>query len=335
MINITIETVSERAGVSKATVSRYLNEKYEHMSEKTRLRIKNVIEELNYRPNLIARNLKTKKTGLIGLIVSDVTNPVTSHLIKGVTDFAGEMGYQVIIASSEECVHKEREYILSMVDRQIDGFIIAVAEFSEYSLLKSLASDGVHFVLADRTIDNNIFDTVTTNNYDMTKKTIDTLYKIGYERVALFSSELLKSRVRLLRYNAFLEASKKYISSPKEIAYIADTEEEYIKCLVDFMKLGGKKAVFASTPMALLNLYNAAHELKLEIPLDLGACGYDNISWTKLIGGGVTIVDQPIYEVGAEAAKLLIARIKDESVELEPKYIELSSKLILRNSTVI
>ena len=336
MGNITIDTVSERAGVSKTTVSRYLNEKYEHMSEKTRIRIKDAIEELGYRPNLVARNLKTKKTGLIGLIVSDATNPVTAHLVKGATDFAGDMGYQIITASSEECIGKEREYILSMADRQIDGFIIAVADFGEYGTLCKLAERGVHIVLADRSIDEHIFDTVTTDNYDMTKSAIDTLYKMGYDKVALFSSKLLRSRVRSLRYNGFLDQSALYIEDPEKIAYIAETEQEYIESLTDFMTAYcGKKAVFASTPMALLNLYNAAHELKLDIPRDLGVCGYDNIGWTKLIGGGVTVVDQPIYEVGSQAANLLIARIRGELLDIPPKYIELKSSLILRNSTKI
>ncbi|MCL2015720.1 MAG: LacI family transcriptional regulator [Defluviitaleaceae bacterium] len=336
---ITIDTVSKMAGVSKATVSRYLNKKYEHMSEQTRLHIKDIIEDLGYRPNIIARNLKTKTTKLIGVIVSDITNPVTVHLIKGVMSYCAKQGYQVITASSDESLEKEREYILSMVDRQVDGLIINVIDYNEYGLLDTLKQDGVNIVLADRTINKALFDTVTTDNYSASKMLVEKLYSMGYDTVALFSSDLLKSNVRLSRYKAFLAESRFHTTSdPLRTTYIFqnDLEDEYKAALQDFIANtpNKRRAVFASTPMALLNLVNAAYELHLNIPEDLGVCGYDNLTWTKLIGGGITVVEQPFFDVGAESANLLLRRINSELTG-PPKYIELKSKLILRNSTQI
>ena len=336
--NITIDTVSEKAGVSKTTVSRFLNEKYEHMSEETKLRIKNVIEELEYRPNIVARNLKLKKTGLIGVILSDVANPVAVHLIKGIIDHCTQEGYQVVTASSDEKSSKEKEYILSMVDRQVEGLIVNTADYNDFSLLKSLKSKGISIVLADRTINENSLDMVTTDNYAATRTTIKTLYNMGFDVVSLFSSNLLKSNVRLSRYNAFLDESKSYIPNPEEVAYILSEDGQHpCKCaLEDFIRKNAEKkmAVFASTPMALLNLLSAAHELNLNIPKDLGVCGYDNLVWTKLISGGISVVEQPFYEVGVESARILIQRIRGEIPETA-KYIELKSRLILRNSTNI
>ena len=333
---VTIGTVSEVAGVSKTTVSRYLNGKFEHMSEKTKSRIKAVIEELDYRPNAIARSLKSQKTGLIGVILSDVANPVAVELIKGIIDHSTSEGYQVVTAFSDENPIKEREYILSMVDRQVEGLIVVVADYNEFDLLESLRAGGAHIVLADRTINKPVFDVVTTDNYAMTKHAIKTLYEIGYERVGLFSSDLLRSNVRLARYNAFLNQSREHIANPEEIAYMLprDMEEGYKKPLEDFMaKCKGKKiAAFATTPMAMLNLLGTAHELGLKIPDDLGVCGYDNLHWTRLISGGISVIHQPFYEVGIESAKMLIRRINNELKD-GPQYVELSSKLILRNST--
>ena len=335
---VTIGTVSEVAGVSKTTVSRYLNGKYEHMSEETKNRIRAVIEELDYRPNTIARSLKSQKTGLIGVIVSDVTNPVTVQLIKGIIDYSTHEGYQVVTASSSEKPAKEREYILSMVDRQVEGLIVVVADYNEFDLLESLRAGGAHIVLADRTINKPIFDVVTTDNYAMTKHTIKTLYNLGFETVGLFSSDLLRSNVRLARYNAFLNQSREHIHNPDELAYIipGDQEEGYKKSLADFMtKCAGKKAAaFATTPMAMLNLLGAAHELGLRIPEDLGVCGYDNLHWTRLISGGISVIEQPFYEVGIESAKMLINRIRNE-IDNGPQYVELNAKLILRSSTKI
>jgi len=306
------------------------------MSEKTKLRIKDVIDELDYRPNILARNLKSKKSGLIGVIISDVTNPVMVHLISGIMDQCAKEGYQVITADSGENIQKEREYILSMVDRQVDGLIIDIVDYNEHSLLESLKEKGFNIVLADRTINKPCFDTVTTDNYEMSKSAVKTLYSMGYEAVALFSSDLLKSNVRLARYSAFVNQSELHIAEPERYVYTfrQDKEEDYKQALEDFISknVGKKKAVFASTPMSLLNLLNAAYELNVNIPKDIGVCGYDNLYWTKLISGGITVIEQPFHEVGVESAKIILQRIRGELID-EPKYVELKSKLIVRNST--
>jgi len=334
--NVTIDIVSKKAGVSKTTISRYLNGKFEHMSDDTKKRIETVISELDYRPNAIARSLKSQKTGLIGVIISDVTNPVVVTLIKGVIDHCTQEGYQVITASSDEKITKENEYILSMVDRQVEGLIVNIADYNEFSLLEELKAKGTKIVLADRTINKPIFDTVTTDNYDMTKVAIQTLYNMGYEAVALFSSDLRRSNVRLARYNAFLNKSAEYTPNSKELAYVfaEDREDEYKKALSNFLDKhkGRKAAVFAATPMSLLNLLGAAHDLRLRTPDDFGVLGYDNLHWTKLISGGLSVIEQPFYEVGVESAKMLIQRIRANE-DAPPKYTELKSKLILRNST--
>ena len=334
--HITIDDVSQIAGVSKTTVSRYLNQRYEHMSEKTKDKIKKVIEELEFRPNLIARNLKSQKTGLIGVIVSDVANPVTVHLIKGIIDHCTKEGYQVITASSDEKIAREKEYILSMVDRQVEGLIISIVDYNKFDLLQTLSQKGVKIVLADRTISQPVLDTVTTDNYEMTKYAIKKLYEIGFDAVALFSSDLLRSNVRLHRYNAFIEESKNHVQNPNALAYLftQDMEGEYRKTLTEFVDShkGQKIAAFASTPMALQNLLGAAQDLGISIPEDIGVCGYDNLPWTKLVCGGISVIEQPFYEVGVESAKMLIEKIRGES-EKSPDYKELKSKLILRNST--
>jgi len=334
--NVTIDIVSQKAGVSKTTISRYLNGKYEHMSEKTKNRIQKIIAELNYRPNAIARSLKSQKTGLIGVIVSDIGNPVMISLVKGIIDHCTQEGYQVVTASSDEKTSKEQEYILSMVDRQVEGMIVNIVDYNEYSLLEELQAKGTKIVLADRVINKPLLDTVTTDNYNMSKIAVQALYELGYEVVGFFSSDLRRSNVRLARYDAFINQSANYVQDPTELTYVFtdDSEESYKKALSDFMeKHNGKRAaIFASTPMSLLSLLGAAHDLKLRTPEDFGVLGYDNLHWTRLIGGGISVIDQPFYEVGIESAKLLINRIRRESDE-PPVHMELRSKLVLRNST--
>jgi len=338
--HVTIDIVSKKAGVSKTTVSRYLNGKFEHMSKKTRDRIKGVIEELNYRPNAVARSLKSKRSGLIGVIVSDISNPISVSLIKGVIDYCTTEGFQVLTASSDECKKKEREYLLSMVDRQVEGIVVNVVDFKGSETLDSLMSQGVNIVLADRIVESGLFDTVTTDNYDATRSAIKFLYNEGFEVVGYFSSDLLLSSVRKIRLKAFMDESIDHGSDPERLVYILpdDNEEECQRALVEFIlqNRGKHLAVFASTPMALLSLLGAAQSLNLRVPRELGICGYDNLGWTKLIDGGISVVEQPFYDVGKESAKILINRIRNGMPEDEDKmYVELKSTLILRNSTKI
>jgi len=338
--NITIDIVSQKANVSKTTISRYLNGKFEHMSGETKARIKDVIAELEYRPNIIAQNLKSKKTGLIGVIASDITNPFVSILIKGIIDICTNQGYQVIAASTDEKTEKEIEYIKSMVDRQVEGLIINTTGNNE-EFLEYMKSKDIKMVLADRPMKQCILDTVTTDNYKMTVKTIRTLYEFGFDRVALFSNEVNSSNVRISRYNAFIDESKNYVGDPSGLVYILERkskEEEYIdykNALLDVINKNPNKkvAIFAINGVTMLNLLTCAKDLNLRIPEDLGVCGYDDWSWAKLIGSGISVVSQPSYRVGTRSAEILIGRIKNEINAEEPLYVELGSQLILRGST--
>ena len=334
--HITIDDVSIKAGVSKTTVSRYLNGKFEHMSDKTKVKVKKAIEELKFRPNLTARTLKSQRTNLVGVIVTDIVNPVYVHLIKGVIDECAKQGYQVIIANSDEEIEKEKEYAQAMIDRQVEGLVVSLVDYNEFSHLENLKEQGAKIVLADRTISRPVLDIVTTDNYEMTKVAIRYLYDTGFERVALFSPDLLKSKVRFERYSAFLNQSKEYVDDSNDLAYILKEAKDYISVLRDFTSSNAskRKAAFASTPVALLSLLAAANEIGLDIPTDIGICGYDNLPWTELISGGITVVEQPFYEVGAESARLLIKRIngmEDNGL----RYVVLNSRLIVRNSTKI
>ena len=334
--HVTIDDVSKIAGVSKTTVSRYLNGKFEHMSDKTKDKVRKAIEELNFRPNLTARTLKSQKTNLIGIIVPDVSHPITVQLIKGAIDECAKEGYQVITASSDESTEKEKDYALAMIDRQIDGLIVNIVDYNEFSHFENLKKSGAKIVLADRTINKPFFDMVTTNNYEMTKDAIRTLYNMGFERVAFFSPDLHKNNVRFERYSAFLNQSKSFENDPNELVYRLNDQKDYVNALQDFMSKNSTKrlAVFASTPVALLNLLGAVHEMGINIPNDIGICGYDNLPWTNLISGGISVIEQPFYEVGVESARLLIKRINGQE-DNGPQYVVLKSKLILRSSTRI
>ncbi|MGF7400656.1 LacI family DNA-binding transcriptional regulator [Thermoanaerobacterium thermosaccharolyticum] len=162
---ITIDYVAKKAGVSKTTISRFLNGRYEYMSDATRENIKKVIEELNYRPNNLARSLKLNRSNLIGVLVSDIGNHFSSILVKGIEKVLKENGYNLIIASTDNDATKEREYILSLLDNNVDGLIINTAGGNDDFLIR-LSKKGLPIVLADRSIKDTVFDTVVVNRYE-------------------------------------------------------------------------------------------------------------------------------------------------------------------------
>lgn len=334
----TISAVAKECGVSKTTISRYINGKYEYMSDETRKRIQSTIEKLEYRPNNLARSLKSKKSGLIGVLVADITNPFSSILVKGIGDICKEKNYQVIIANTDNDPKKEREYLQSLMDNRVEGFIINTTGRNN-EFLAEIGAQGVPIVLADRLSKELKFDTVVSNNYEITYETIKYLIDQGYKRIAFFSEEIGNMSSRTLRRDAFLDSCKNFLKiDSSSCIYEIDVKEEttIINSLNEFMTKykDESKALFAVNGVTLLNLIKAVSKLNIKMPNELGVCGYDDWGWASLIPPGITVISQPSYEVGVKSAESIISRITNKT-KGKPKFIELSSKLIKRGSTAL
>ncbi|MBP2072437.1 MULTISPECIES: LacI family DNA-binding transcriptional regulator [Thermoanaerobacterium] len=331
---ITIDYVAKRAGVSKTTISRFLNGRYEYMSDATRENIKKVIEELNYRPNNLARSLKLNRSNLIGVLVSDIGNHFSSILVKGIEKVLKENGYNLIIASTDNDATKEREYILSLLDNNIDGLIINTAGGNDDFLIE-LSKKGLPIVLADRSIKDTVFDTVVVNNYEVTSELILHLIKNGYNRIGFFTERIGDISTRNERKQAFLDVCKKYGIDNNNLIFEVDgglskIEEKIISMMKDCRKC--RTALFTVNGVVLLNVLQVVNKLKLKIPDDVAVCGYDDWGWASLIPPGITTISQPTYEVGVESAKMLLNRIND-SGEIVPKKLVLKAELVIRRST--
>ncbi|SNX53493.1 LacI family DNA-binding transcriptional regulator [Thermoanaerobacterium sp. RBIITD] len=332
---ITIDDVAKKAGVSKTTISRFLNGRYEYMSDATRENIEKVIEELNYRPNNLARSLKSNKSRLIGVLVSDISNHFSSILVKGIGDVCKENGYNLIIASTDNDPLKEREYILSLLDNSVDGLIINTAGGNDDFLIR-LSKKGLPIVLADRSIKNTVFDTVVVNNYEVTTELILHLISNGYSKIGFFTGKIGNISTRTERKQAFIDVCKKYLKKDEcnlifEIDNHLNSIEEKLKAMINSNK-GARPAVFAVNGMVLLNVLQVINKLNLKIPEDIAVCGYDDWGWASLIPPGITTISQPSYEVGVESAKRLMSRI-NKNIEDKPQKLILNATLVIRGST--
>jgi len=336
---ITIKMVSEKAKISKTTVSRYLNGKYEFMSEETRKRIEEVIEELDYRPNALAQSLKNNKTGLIGLVVSDVTNPFSATLIKGVNDACFEKSFQIIIVHTDNDPVKEREHIQSLIDRQVEGLILNTTGEND-DFISLLCQRGVKIVMVDDGLKNHSVDTVTIDYEKATADMIKKVYAEGFERVGFFSQPLSHG-LSQKKHDYFVEVNGNFVGHNIKLAYqIDDNNPMYDECydlLQQFLHThkGNKLAIFSENSAVMLNLMHAIYRLGLTIPSDIGLCGYDELGWTQGSAEGISIISTSAYHVGSEAFKLLFKRIAKAKDQYKPKYIKVPAEVSMKHSTQI
>ena len=335
---VSINEIAEEVGVSKATISRYLNGQFEYMSHATREKIKHTIEVMGYRPSKIARSLKLQTSKMIGCIIADISNPASSVIIQGISDVCDAAGYQVLFSNSgENDAQKELSSIESLLDSRIDGLIINSTGYnSDY--LKSLRNEGMPIVLVDRIFDQEYkLDGVTSENYSSTMECIEHLWRQGYRHIGCFTGDMLRISSRRIRRQAFLDAMARFYSKDaQDDVYIIDhtDEEKTTELLHVFLEKAANtsSAIFASNGVVQLHLLSVLKKMRVEIGKDLGFCGFDDWGWAALVGPGITTVAQNSYQMGAEAARLLLERIEG-NVLTENICIQIPNELKIRGST--
>jgi len=335
--NATINEVAAKAKVSKTTISRYLNGKYEYMSAETKERIEKVIEELNYRPSNIARSLKAKNSNVIGCIIADIGSPFSSIVVKGINDVCNKAGYRVLFANTDNNPENEIKSIQSLMDNKVDGLIINTSGENDKYLLE-LRKNGLNIVLADRClVPGNLIDTVATDNHNATYNCIEFLNKQGYKKIGFFTQNMSSNSSRYLRHQGYKDALKDfYKMDGNKYTYIVESNDED-KCDKEVMKFlknckGEAGAIFTVNGVTLLNVLNSMNRLNIKIAEDLGVCGFDDWGWASLIPPGITTITQESYECGVQAANMLIKLMKSTKVS-EAEYLELPAKLMVRGST--
>jgi LacI family kdg operon repressor len=335
--NVTIAQVAAAANVSRTTVSRYLNGKFDYMSAKTRQRIHNIILQMDYHPSNIARSLKSQVSKSIGCIIADISSPFSSILLKGINHICNSNGYQVLFSDIDNNPEKERNAIKEFLANQVDGLIVNTTGWNDDFLI-DLKEKGVPIVLADRSIAaKDKIDTVSIENYDSTYLCMRHLFQNGFERVAFFTPGNEKISPRILRYQAFLDAmSAFYHIDGRQFTYetggdSADGSAKQLSCFLD-RNQGKKLAIFCVNGVALINVLEAMQQVGCVIGPQLGICGFDDWGWAKLIPPGITTIMNDSYSVGAESAKILLRRISNKR-KVKPVLVELESCLCVRGST--
>ncbi len=330
---VTINDVAARAGVSKTTVSHYLNGRYDSMSKETRENIAQVVEELGYRPNALARSLKQKKTHTIGAIVANILNPFSTSIIRGVEDYCNQHGFSLILCNADEDPVKEREYLEVLADKQVDGLIINTTGYNN-DLIKNL---NLHLpvVLIDRKVPEINTDTVTSDSRKGVQLMIDHLIKLGRSEIAFFTMpyhEVSPRTERVLGYRQAL-ASHGIACKPNLLVETVLDEAAVIRAVETVLASPEPPAaIFGANNLMTMAVVKALKKLNISIPRDIAVVGFDDWDWAELIDPPVTVVSQPTYAMGQEAATLLIKRLKSKRNSRKPAVILFDPELVIRKS---
>ncbi|MCF3944138.1 LacI family DNA-binding transcriptional regulator [Oceanobacillus alkalisoli] len=305
---VTIKEVAEEAGVSVATVSRVINQNG-YVSEETLKKVKGVIEKLNYKPNSIARSLYHKTSNMIGLIVPDITNPFFPELARAVEDVAMMYGFRVVLCNSDQEPEKEMKYIDLFKEKYVDGIIIATQshESQFYSDLN------IPIVALDRVGDTSI-PSVVSNNYNGAKKLTELLLQKGVKNIAHIRGPKNISSSEA-RYQGFVDAvegkSVNYTISEADFQ-LKDAER---KAEQFFETHTGVDGIFCSNDTIAAGFLKVALKKGIKVPEELQIAGFDGSFFGEFIYPELTTVSQPIYDMGAVAARLLIKIIQGNKPE--------------------
>ncbi|MGH4140011.1 LacI family DNA-binding transcriptional regulator [Clostridium sp.] len=332
MNNVTMKDIAEMAGVSKATVSMVMNKKDASISDVTRKKILKIAKEMRYIPNSIARSLSTKKSGTIGIILPDITNPFFSEMARAIEDESERLAYNLIICNTDNDKNKEEKYIELLISKLIDGVIFMSGGKSNENIT-ILKNNNVPFVLVDRYIEGYKEDYgVFCLNKQGVKEGIKYLYEKGNREIAFVkgSENLEISKQRL---EGYIEAMKDYGIYEEKYIFEGDfnveggimATENIISCFHNL------DAIFYSNDMMAIGGIKILLRSGYKIPEDISVVGFDNIHISEFIEPELTTIAQPIYIMGKRACSILIDIINGELPSEKQVYFE--TKLIIRGTT--
>lgn len=310
---ITINEIAKLAGVSKTTISFYLNGKTQRISLKTQNRIATIIKQTNFQPNLAARCLNSKSSKLIGVLISDITNTFSNQIVKGIETIASKYNYQVIVGNSEYSYQREENYIEQMLSMGVAGFIVQpTAQFRKLS--KKLLKLNKPLVFFDSKLYDLKSNWIKTNNYEVTYETIVKCIIKGYESFYLITADPQLISTRLERVSGFIDALADYNFNYK--TFILENDRVDFKMLHNFfestLNVSKKSLVFVPNCWALPDIYLALKQYRNNMP-QIGLIGFDNLEWVNFSSPSITTIIQPAFKEGEEAAKIVIDQIEGKN----------------------
>jgi len=338
MKKVSLADVAKSLGVSKTLVSLVLNDKGDNVgiSMATQEKVRKAALNMNYKPNQFARGLRIGKSNVIGLIVSDISNPFYARMCKSVEDYLNSKGYNLIICSSDEDPKKESYLADMLIERHVDGLILSSSQ-EDNKTIKELNKSKFPLVLIDRHSPKLKTNHVVVDNSEGAHKGVEHLVNLGHNKIGYFTvspSHISTIKDRTDGYKKALKAcGVKYNSSlVREIPFenIKEGVAKELKELI--MPPYGISALFTVNNNVAVAALEALTEMGIRIPQDLALVSFDDIDAFKLCYPPVTAIRQPIEEMGIKAAQVLLQVIESEDASAEPYEVCLDTELVVRKS---
>lgn len=344
----TLDDVAREAGVSRATAARVLGG-YGPASERARERVLAVAEELRYRPNALARGIRSGRTRTLGVVVSDIQLAFFSQAVRGIADAAHAAGFEVILANTDEDLAAERAAVGVLLDKRVDGMLVAPADPTETAHLREVHERGIPIVLFDRGAPGFRCDVVVVDNAAAARNAVRHLVRLGHERVSILveagtaipASELattqlgpgsgVTSRLRLLGWASALREAGLPVTDDLVLRAGYDRADA---CRVTTEALASRSAptaIVTTDETMTLGALDGVRQLGLDVPADVSVVGFDDLPWTTLIQPPLTAIAQPVQEIGGSAARQLLRRIA--GFDGPPETLVLRTTFVLRGST--
>jgi LacI family transcriptional regulator len=330
-MSVTIRDVARAAGVSTATAARALGG-YGHASPAARRKVSESARQLGYRPNVVARALVSRATTTVGLVVGDIENPFFAAAARGLADVMDAHGYTVLLANADEDAGRERRAVDALRARQVDGMVVVPAPGASPEHLAELVTAGVPLVLLDRAVVGVAADSVLVRNAAGARAAVAHLASLGHRRIGVVSDspEITSSAERIQGYRQALRAAG-IAPEPGLVSIGGPTRDDGEAAALRLLDRPDRPtAVFTANNFMTVGALRAARSLSLRIPEDVALVGFDDLDWTTLVQPPVTVVRQPVADLGRVAGERLLRRLEGDAGP--PKRIRLDANLIVRGS---
>jgi LacI family transcriptional regulator len=332
MARATLRDVARVAGVHPGTVSRALNPATEALvRDETVLRVRQVAEELGYRPNPLARGLKTNRSFTVGVLVPDIQNPLFPPIIRGIDDRLGEAGYTPLIANTDNDPVRERVDLEAMRARQVDGFVAATAR-TDHSLLDEIAAAGTPLVLVNRRVEDGSLPSATADDLGGVRLAVEHLVSRGHKQIAHLAGPRDVSTGHA-RHEGFHAAMRDAGLEPSLVKVgRAFTEPEGARLCEELLDADAPfTAIVAGNDLMALGCYDVFAARGIDCPGEVSVVGFNDMPFADRFSPPLTTIGIPHYEIGVAAADMLLELLRGG--DASPREVVLPARLIVRGST--
>jgi LacI family transcriptional regulator, galactose operon repressor len=326
----TLRDVARVAAVHPGTVSRALNPETRRLvNEETAQRVLEAAEALGYRPNPIARGLKTNRSYTVGVLVPDLTNPLFPPIVRGIQDRLEPAGYTPLIANTDNDRERERNDFEAMRARQVDGVITATARL-DHGILDEMSAAGLPIVLVNRRLEDGDLPSATADDREGVRLGVAHLVELGHTRIA-YAGGPQEVSTGHSRYEGFVAAMQDAGLEPTLVRFAAAFTEPEGRRLCQELVGSGATAIVAGNDLMALGCYDVLAERGIACPEQMSVVGFNDMPFSERFNPPLTTIGIPQYEIGAAAAELLLERL--HGAEGPARHVVLPPTLVVRGST--